>query len=303
MVFILRLVISGLCAFVPLGNGNMLVLLVDARGHASVPHYPRLSVKLKNIPVGDGYGDRPFEPAGLVLADPAGDEIVNYVLEREKITIEGLLGNAPPVDTRHAWFWGPQRPYAIIPGHRRDPRWVVKTGEFMAHPNVSRQSTSGDWRHVVAAIEIPRGVMEASSVVKDTEGNYVVWDFKANGDLLHRQALADKVIIDIPIAIRSVRLRADRLTQSDPAPKRFPVFRPLRIGDIVEISITNLPLARQNMYSTSLDHFGFLCKRLAEAPGECVIPDNENIRKGRGSIGGGTIAGTGVICPMLTFQD
>lgn len=120
-----------------------------------------------------------------------------------------------------------------------------------------------------------------------------IWDLKSSGTVLHSQALADRVVIDIPVKSASVQLLSAGFDGRSMKP--FPELEPLYEGDIVEISITNLPLMRPMSPPDISEHFGWFCK-LALDPNECdaVMPEVRPMD--------GPISGSGVICPMLTFE-
>lgn len=139
----MRIILSGLCAFVPMANGNLTVLLVDARYLDSshnpplMEHYPALSLKIKNVNAG-GYDDRQFDS---VVADSVGDEVGMFVLNDERISL-AMNGALTAPSRPKAWFWGAERPWWFIPRHRGDARWAVETKEFMRQPAVNPLSSA-----------------------------------------------------------------------------------------------------------------------------------------------------------------
>lgn len=294
MDFTLRFIFSGLCAFVPLQSGKLLALLVDARhyghdDHDHDKHYPRLSIKLKNTTVG-GEGERSFM---AVIPDLVGEEIGVFELDKEKITLEA--GAAKTKFLRYqAMMWGTERPQWFIPSHEDDARWVVETKEYMDHPKIKERSLEPWWEDVVAAIELSVGRMETFSIPTLEDSNrYAVWEFESQaGTIRHSQALADRVVINIPMSGPKAELRSVRFKKEDSKFKPFPKLEPLREGDIVEISVTNLPLKRFEHLPEPGEHFE-LFRRLAADEDEFIVP---KLREEDG-----TVAGSGVICPMITF--
>lgn len=288
MSFTLRLVIAGLCAFVERGDGSLTVLLVDATKE-TMRHQPMLSVPVKFIE--PGKGDR----IPKIIGDLGGDTLAAFPLDRERLAFGPVtkVQQDRGVETKHGWFWGPETPWFIIPGHRADFRWVVEADKFMETGKVSAKSLNSPWDYVIATLEIPSGVISSHTIGEwQDDGSYRVWRFGAGTDKEHQQALAETVVVELLISGSKLEILS---TGMKDITIPFPPIAPTKPGDVVEISVTNLLAERPEDPILDLAHFAMLC-RLAEKGHDCKAPEDVDDPDAH------NIAGSGVICPGITYK-
>lgn len=294
-MFTLKLVFVGLIAFhdqTPIA-GPFYAFLVDARtpteeqcDYKLHAHKPFVSFPMENWDPASGSA-RPPE----VVVDAKGEEIGIIWLDHEELT----LGSATPSPL---WVQKDPRVQGESPamGQERDLRWVVDMQDLNYSTYQFHRLKQACFASPVQAPLVARLVIDAGSISVDKLGRgrrekgapVHVFSFDPV-NVIHRQALADRVVVELEVSGSEVRIESD---------VRPPiVLRPTSFKPVVEMVVGNLPLdvgSYDLEPETHVDDFRWFFELVQATPPLGVRPLPRLPDGGAGS-------GAGVFCPAVEF--
>jgi hypothetical protein len=294
--YTLQIIFAGLCALVPRsdGPGVTAVFVDEQRGQCSgITHKAILSTRLAYLGPGRN-GKKPTE----IVVGPDGQQDAVFKLDGVTITLK-IPTPAPAFTTKKAWFRDTELPHWFIPGHQHDIRWMVDSSPFIPNPRIDPARLRLPYKDVAAIVTISQGTLATSSIIKDDLANYITWQFfdGARKPLLpHPQALADEVMVEIPVELPPSTRVTVIFTPFDTtkSPEQIEL-QPTPGNSTIQVSITNLPDQRPE--DPMVSHIECACK-LAVDPGTNCKDNPRVVKKVSASSNG-----IGIFCPVLGLKQ
>lgn len=296
MAFNLRVIFTGLCAYIPEHDwlNTILVATDDATADPSLGmhrHDPFMAVSLESWV----RGGNNRQPDALV-ADLKGDTLAFFWLGREELTIRSGI----PLSLER------YDPGCEIPRTQREAgnlSWIPSIGsllrgdEFVVDESILRDFPGS----VASRVRIQGGQVRTQNVARGEDG-FLLWEFKTHpaGPALRRQALGDLVAVELTVPDAEEERDAPQVLSTRRGGSLF--LSPTSVTDRVDLVIGNLtlrdPHALHHVHDAreGLGHFRWFYE---------LLPEGHRPPRDRRPIpfpaGLGAMRPTGGTCPQTFF--